>query len=95
MSNNPNSSVSVFMYPDRVRAMAKGLELVGNTLKTISAILYTQMMILKATAFIGLVGGLAVERYLANIQPQIEQHAKRCLELSADVNRSVDAYLLL
>jgi len=89
-----NSNV-VFMYPDKVRAMAKGLEAVGNVLKVVSAVLYAQMMILKATAFIGLVGGLVIERYLASIQPQIDEYSKICLKLAGEVNHSVDVYLSL
>jgi hypothetical protein len=90
-----SSSSVVFMYPDRVRTIGKGLETVASALKVISAVLYAQMMILKATAFIGLVGGLVVERYIATIQQQVDQYAKRCHELSVDVNSAVDRYLAL
>jgi len=80
---------AVDMKPDEVKNIAKGLEAVAGVLKIVSAVLEAQMYILRATAFIGLVGGLAVERYIASIKPPIDQLAKRLTELSGDVNKSV------
>jgi len=79
----------VDMKPDQVKAIASGLETIAGVLKVVSGVLEAQMYILRATAFIGLVGGLAVERYIASIKPPIDQLAKRLSELSTDVNKSV------
>jgi len=57
----------------QVRNIAKGCEAAGAALKVVAAMLEVQMMILRTTAFVGLVGGLAVERYLAHIQPKIKK----------------------
>ena len=72
------------MEPAKVRAMGQGLQTISSVLKAVSTVLEIQMTILKTTAFIGLVGGLAVERYLANIKPRIDQLAKMTAELSQD-----------
>lgn len=79
----------VFMYPDQVRNISRGLKTVSTVLKGVSAMLEIQMMILKTTAFIGLVGGMAVERYLASLKPEIDRLADKCEELSEDVETSV------
>ncbi len=57
------------MEPAKVRAMGQALEAISGILKAVSTVLEVQMTILKTTAFIGLVGGLVVERYLAMIKP--------------------------
>jgi len=49
-------------------------------------------MILKATAFIGLVGGYAVIQFIEMIKPHIEEMAEKCKELMDDLSKSVDAY---
>jgi len=72
------------MDPAKVRAMGQSLETMSNILKVVSTVLEVQMTILKTTAFIGLVGGLAVERYLAQIKPKIDEMAKMTAELSQD-----------
>lgn len=78
-----------YMDPDRVLIIARGFGTFGTVLKAVNTVLETQMMIMRATAFIGLVGGAAVERYLAVIQPEIERLAQKCEEISQDVENSV------
>ena len=72
------------MEPAKVRAMGQALEAISGILKAVSTVLEVQMTILKTTAFIGLVGGLVVERYLAMIKPKIDDLAKFTAELSQD-----------
>ena len=72
------------MEPAKVRAMGQALETMSSILKVVSTVLEVQMTILKTTAFIGMVGGLAVERYLAQIKPKIDELAKQTAELSQD-----------
>jgi len=83
------------MYPDQIRTMAKGIETVGQTLKTVSNVLYGAIMLLNATAFIGFVGGTAIAAYLQTIQPPIDEASKVCLTMSQEVNHSVDVFLAL
>jgi hypothetical protein len=72
------------MDPAKVRQMGQALQTMSSILKVVSTVLEVQMTILKTTAFIGLVGGLAVERYLAQIKPKIDELAKQTAELSQD-----------
>jgi hypothetical protein len=72
------------MDPAKVRAMGQTLETISSILKAVSTVLEVQMMILKTTAFIGLVGGLVVERYIAQIKPKVDELAKFTAELSQD-----------
>jgi len=69
------------MNVPQVRNIAKGCEAAGSVLKVVAAMLEVQMMILRTTAFVGLVGGLAVERYLAHIQPKIAKAADQLIHL--------------
>lgn len=82
-----------YMDTDRVSQMAKGFETAGTVLKKVSQVLEVQMRILDTTAFIGAVGGAAVSRYLDVLKPQIDQLAQKCDEVSADLNRSVNAWI--
>jgi hypothetical protein len=82
----------VHMVPERVEAMAKAFDTAGDVLTTVAKVLEVQMMILKTTAFIGFVGGLAVERYLSIIQPRIEKLGKMCEEMSNDMRQAVRAW---
>ena len=82
----------VYMVPDRVRAMADRFSQFAALLKVVVGVLEAQMMILKTTAFVGLVGSVAVERYLAALKPQIEQIAQKCEEISQDMQVAVRAW---
>lgn len=72
------------MEPAKVRAMGEAFQTAAGVLKIVSGVLEVQMQILRTTAFIGLVGGLAVERYLGMIKPEIDRMAKAAEELSQD-----------
>jgi hypothetical protein len=76
------------MEPAKVRLMGQGFKGFANILKVVSGVLEVQMMILKTTAFIGNVGGLAVERYLGTIKPKFDNLAKMCDELGDDAIKS-------
>lgn len=65
-----------------VRNIAKGCEAAGAALKVVAAMMEVQMMILRTTAFLGLVGNIALERYLARMQPKIARAATRLTQLS-------------
>lgn len=78
------------LEPARVKAMGQGFLTMSQVLKVISGILEVQMNILRTTAFIGLVGGLAVERYISIIKPRVDTLSKLCAELSEDAIRSAE-----
>jgi hypothetical protein len=72
--------------------MAKGSGTIGDVLDGVAKALEVSVNILKATAFIGLVGGFVVIQFIEMIKPHIEQMAEKCQELMGDLNASVDAY---
>jgi hypothetical protein len=78
------------LEPARVKAIGQRFSQMAQILKAISGVLETQMKILQTTAFIGLVGGLAVERYLSIIKPRVDNLAKLCIELSEDAIKSAE-----
>lgn len=87
-----SSSQGVYMDTNAVRGFSKTFGTIGDVLRAVSKTLEALAMTLKATAFIGLVGGYAVAQMIDQIQPQIEEMGERCEELSKDLNDSVDAY---
>lgn len=87
-----NSSQGVYMDTDAVRGMAKSFGSIGDVLQAVNKAMQTLSNVLKATAFVGLVGGYAVAQYIDSIRPQIEDIAEKCEELNKDLDASVDAY---
>lgn len=75
-----------------VRDMAKAFGTISEILQAVCKALEALIMILKATAFIGLVGGTALIQFLEMIKPHIEKMAEKCAELNTDLDASVDAY---
>ncbi len=82
----------VYMEIPAVRSMAKTFGQIGEVLEAVAKVLEGLSMILKTTAFIGLVGGYALAAFIDFIRPHIEQMSKKCQELMQDLNKSVDAY---
>jgi hypothetical protein len=82
----------VFMDVDAVRNFSKNFNNISQVLKGVSRTLEMLMNTLRATAFIGLVGGAVVAQYIEFIKPQIDQMADKCEELSGDLSASADAY---
>ncbi|MCK6624504.1 MAG: hypothetical protein L6R45_04940 [Anaerolineae bacterium] len=82
----------VYMDIPAVRDMAKGFGTIGEVLDAVAKVLEGLATLLKATAFIGLVGGYIVLQFIEMIKPHIEQMAEKCRELMQDLNKSVDAY---
>lgn len=82
----------VYMDVPAVRNMAKAFGQIAEVLRNVARVLEMLVNTLKATAFIGLVGGGAVIAFIEMIKPHIEQMAEKCDELDQDLNFSVDAY---
>jgi hypothetical protein len=82
----------VYMDVPAVRNMAKNFGTIGEVLTTVAKVLEALVLILKTTAFIGLVGGYAVIQFIETIKPHIEEMAKKCEELNTDLAASVDAF---
>lgn len=75
----------VSMDYDAVQRMSDGFRTASDTLEAVSRALEVAIGILKATAFFGLVGNLALANYLENIKPNVDRLAATCQELSMDL----------
>jgi len=75
----------VSMDYDVVQGISDGFGTAGDTLKAVSTALEAAINILRATAFVGLVGGLALERYLSGIKPNVDKLAATCEEMQLDL----------
>ena len=82
----------VYMNVPAVRQIAKNFKQIGDTLENVVRVMEALVNILRGTAFVGLVGGLALAQFIESIKPHIQQMARKCQELFSDLNRSVDAY---
>jgi hypothetical protein len=82
----------VYMDVPAVRDMAKTFGTVSEVLDAVDKVLKGLIQILNATAFIGLVGGLALKFFLEMVEPHVKRMAEKCEELMRDINASVDAY---
>jgi hypothetical protein len=82
----------VYMDVPAVRGVAKTCQQVGEVLAKANQTMEGLVTLLRTTAFMGLVGGLALAQFMDSIRPYIEQVSQKCLELSSDLNTSIDAY---
>lgn len=82
----------VYMDVPAVRDFSKKFQEISETLTRVVNVLNTLSNVLKTTAFIGLVGGAAVQMFIDLVKPYIEQVANKCAELSTDLTASVDAF---
>ena len=82
----------VYMDIPAVRNMARTFGTISEVLDAVNKVLEGLLMILRTTAFIGLVGGYALMSFIEMVKPHIEQMAEKCQELMEDLNKSVDAY---
>ncbi len=82
----------VFMDIPQVQKMGEAFGNFGDILQGISKVLEMTIMVLRTTAFVGLVGGIAVERYLSVIKPRVEKMAQKMLELQGDLAGAISNY---
>ena len=81
-----------YMDFDQMKRVSEGFQDAAEVLNNVARVLEHLMTVLKMTAFIGLVGGAVVERYLAMIKPRIEEMGKNFLEMSEDINGAMEAF---
>lgn len=82
----------IYMDVPAVQNMGTQFNNIGETLKQVSNALEVCMTILKTTAFVGLVGGVAVERFLEWLKPVIDELSEKSLELSRDLDAAAAAF---
>ncbi len=75
----------VSMDYEAVQAMADGFNAAADSLQAVSKALEVAIGILKASAFFGLVGNMALAHYLEGIKPNVDRLANTCDELNKDL----------
>ncbi|NUM45022.1 MAG: hypothetical protein HUU38_09965 [Anaerolineales bacterium] len=75
----------VYMDLDAMQTMAGAFDTMSDILTTVERVMHAAMITLRATAFVGLVGGAAVERYLSSTQPIVKQLAEKSKEINLDL----------
>ena len=61
----------VYMNVPAVRQIAKNFKQIGDTLENVVRVMEALVNILRGTAFVGMVGGLALAQFIESIKPQI------------------------
>lgn len=87
-----SSATQVFMNVPAVRTMAKTFGTISNVLNTVAKTLEILSNTLKASAFIGAVGNLALAQVIDQYRPQVKQIADKCAELDKDLKAAAAAY---
>ncbi|MCB9005802.1 MAG: hypothetical protein H6656_00185 [Ardenticatenaceae bacterium] len=76
----------------KVKKMGKTFEDIGEVLNGISKALQILLTTLRATAFVGMFGGWALQSYIEQFKPVIDRLAKQSLEIGRDLAVSAKAY---
>lgn len=82
----------VYMDIPAVRDVAKRFADISEVLTNVAKALEVLSNTLKASAFVGLVGGAAFATVIDRIKPLIAKKAQYCEEIGRAVTASVDAY---
>lgn len=87
-----NSQQGVYMEVPAVRNMAKNFGQISEVLAKVCKVLETVSNALKATAFIGLVGGTALINFIEVVKPPLDEMSRKCAELNQDLSAAAAAY---
>lgn len=82
----------VYMDVPQVQKLAEGFGKFGQILKEVARSLETAITILKVTAFVGMIGNLAVASYLERIKPRVEKMSEKMFELQNDIKGAIAHY---
>lgn len=82
----------IFMDVPAVKKMADKFGDMEDKLKQTSKTLQAAIQMLRASAFVGLVGNAAALSYLEQLKPQIDKYAEKCGEMTDDLKKSAEAY---
>jgi flagellar biosynthesis chaperone FliJ len=85
--------MAVYMDTDAVQKIADGFEKASDVLQTVSRVMEALMNTLRTTAFMGFVGGMAYERYLASLKPRIDYLAEYCEEIHRDLEEAIEHFI--
>lgn len=87
-----SSSDEIFMNIPAVQQISKTLHTVSDVLKGIDKGLKALSHVLEVTAFMGAVGGKAVQMYVDQLEKQVRDLYEFMAELSKDTADAVTAY---
>lgn len=82
----------VYMDIPQVQKMAESFKNFGDTLRDVAKKLEAAITVLKLSAFVGLVGGYAVQHFLQIVKPRVEKLAQKMDELSGDLTGAINHY---
>ena len=82
----------VVMNVPAVKGMGKSFTDIGGVLDGVSKVMQILLMTLRATAFVGMFGGWALQSYLEQVKPVVDRLAKQCKEIGKDLVFSAQAY---
>jgi hypothetical protein len=83
----------VYMDVPAVSAFSNTFSQIADVLKAVDTGLNIAITTLKTTAFVGMVGGLALAAYLEQIEPVVKRLANTCQELEGAIKSAVQAYV--
>ncbi len=78
-------AAEVSMDYGAVESMAQGFSTSADTFHAVDRALESAVAVLRASAFIGMVGNLALAEYLDNIRPNVARLAATCEEMNNDL----------
>lgn len=79
----------VYMDKDAVSNIAEGFDTAGDVLKAVNMSLEAAIQLMNSNAFVGAVGGAAIQQYLNMIRPRVEDLSVTCTEMSEDLRQAV------
>lgn len=82
----------VYMDIPEVERISQGFEQAAEVLGDVAQTMEAISNVLKATAFIGAVGGAVVIYWLDTIRPTVERLAAYCEEISSDIDIAIQNY---
>jgi hypothetical protein len=82
----------IFMDIQAVKDISGQFENMNDSLTQTSNAMQAAITLLKASAFVGLIGNQAVASYLEQLKPQIDGYAAKCAEMAGDLLKSAEAY---
>ena len=83
----------LYMDTDAVQTIANGFAVVATALRALSKAMQQIIEFLRSSAIVGLIGHVALETFLANLKPKIDDMAEFCEEISHDLEEAIQLYM--
>ena len=86
------AKTETMMNVPAVKKMGTTFGDIGGVLDGVSKVMQLLLTTLRATAFVGMFGGWALQSYLEQVKPVVDRLAKQTKELGRDLAFSAQAY---